>query len=555
MARRSGLFRLRADTKAPGGFSVIVVGAGFGGLSAGILLKKAGIENFDIYEKSGGVGGTWWDSHYPGAEVDVPSHAYSFPFKRYLWSRTHARQSELARYIDEVVDEQGLRPHITLNTGVIAAVWREERQQYEVTLSNGEVKFANVLISAVGMMNLPYIPDWPGLDTFRGPAFHTARWQHEHDLSDKRVAVVGTGSSASQVVATIAPDVKQLYVYQREPGWVIPKGDHDYSEEELREFAAESWFQWRKNRLKQHWAIQSNQVLGGSQNPNSKSNKKKRVFAEQYAAEIFKERPDLLKALVPKYELPGKRLVINGNYFPAFLRDNVELIPRAVERVTETGIVDAEGTETPVDVIVLATGFHPADFIASMRVVGRNGRTLQETWRGEPQAFLGVTVPNFPNFFMLYGPNTHGGEIFTNHRVQAGLAVRSIKRMERTGSTNIEVRRLAYELFDIWLQSRMKRFGYLNTNNYTKSPSARVVTQWPYDAISYAALGRIFGRLAHRAGTIQTELPLLPRPDPPRHSEDVGVAHHGALDAQDVARSEKINQSGPTEAGNSRVRA
>jgi cation diffusion facilitator CzcD-associated flavoprotein CzcO len=554
MAR--GRFRLRADKKALNEFSAIVVGAGFGGISAGILLKDAGIEHFTIYEKSGGLGGTWWDSQYPGAEVDVPSHAYSFPFKRYLWSRTHARQPELAKYIDEVVDEKGLRPHIALNTGVTAAIWREELQQYEVTLSNGEVRFANILISAVGLMNYPYIPAWPGLDSFGGPAFHTSRWQHEHDLSDKTVAVVGVGASAAQVIATLAPQVQKLYVFQREPGWVLPKGDFDYSDEELRQFADESNFQWRKKRLKQHWTIQKNQFFGRMYNPESKVTKQGRAVAEQYASEVFKERPDLLKAVLPKYDFPGKRVVLNGDYYPALLRDNVELIPRAVESITESGIVDVEGKETPVDVIVMATGFHPADVLASVRVVGRNGRTLQETWRGEPQAFLGVSVPNFPNFFMLYGPNTHGGEIFSNHRVQAGLAVRSIKRMARTGNTNVEARRVAYEMFDIWLQNGMKRNSWSTTNNYNKAPSGRVVVGWPYDAITYAALGRVLGRLAHRAGTAEGEMPILPKSSPPRHSEDVGVAEDKGFAEDRVAAVEDADaEDRSTVSGSSRRRS
>ena len=215
--------------------SVIVVGAGIGGIAAGVKLRRAGIETFTIYESSTGVGGTWWDNTYPGAEVDVHSSLYSYSFKPYDWTRTHARQPELQAYLEETVDELGLRPHLQLGVTVRSATWDDDRHVWSVTLDSGAVEDCHVLISAVGFLNVPRYPDWPGLEQFEGPKFHTARWQHQHDLSGKVVAVVGTGSTATQVVPALQPTVKKLYVFQREPGWVMPKGERAFTGAERRE--------------------------------------------------------------------------------------------------------------------------------------------------------------------------------------------------------------------------------------------------------------------------------------------------------------------------------
>jgi cation diffusion facilitator CzcD-associated flavoprotein CzcO len=457
-------------------------------------MKKAGIRDFRIIEKAAGLGGTWWDNQYPGAEVDVPSHLYSFPFKRFDWSRTHARQPEIQRYIKDLVDEYDLSPHVSLLTTVVEAVWEEDAQRYRVFLSSGEVITARVLISAVGLMNVPRYPGWPGLDEFERPKFHTARWEHEHDLSGKRVAVVGTGSTSSQVVASIAPVVEKLYVFQREPGWVLPKGDHDYAPQERAEFAKENALKRRWTRGKHYVRTMRSQAFAAVWRPDRKFNQRLQRLAIAYIDGVFAERPDLKEAVTPKYPFAGKRTVLNGDFYPALLRPNVELIPRAVVRVTRNGVVDAAGVETPVDVLVMATGFQQANVLSSLRVVGRGGRSLHDIWGAEPRALLGVTVPGMPNFFMLYGPNTNGGEIFSNHRAQAAWAIRSIKRLRRRGGT-IETRERPFEIFDSWLQKSMSKTSWVQANNYYKSSTGRIVTQWPFDAFTYRILARIFYRI------------------------------------------------------------
>src|SRR5947209_9134362 len=246
---------------------VVVVGAGFGGIATGVNLKRAGIDTFTIYESSLGIGGTWWDNTYPGAEVDVGSHLYCFSFKPHHWTRTHARQPELQKYLEETVDQFGLRPHLRLGVTVQSATWDDDRHVWSVRLDDGTVDECHVLVSSVGMLNVPRYPDWPGLEEFEGPVFHTARWEHQHDLADKVVAVVGTGSSATQVVPAIQAAVRHVYLFQREPGWVVPKGDRDFTDEEQALLARP----WRRTRERwgQRWLLEKNLWNGDINRPGA----------------------------------------------------------------------------------------------------------------------------------------------------------------------------------------------------------------------------------------------------------------------------------------------
>lgn len=481
--------------------SVTIVGAGFGGIAAAVKLTRAGITTFTIYEKSEGIGGTWRDNVYPGAEVDVGSHLYSFSFRRNDWSRTHARQAELQRYLEDVVDEFRLRPHLRLGTAVTGATWDEKTHTYTVCLADGETFASQVLISAVGLLNVPRYPDWPGLEEFQGPKFHTARWEHHHELSGKRVAIVGTGSTSSQLVPALAPIAGQVTLFQREPGWVIPKGDRDFTSEERSTFARR--LAYRRQRLRLLWQIERGQIRGSIHRPGTKVNARREEQCRGYIDHVFKDRPDLRAMVTPDYPYPGKRPILTGTFYPALLRDNVELVPHAVTSVTPHGIVDAQGVEHPADVLVMATGFQPAHYLATLDIVGCRGASLQEFWHGEPRAFLGMTVPGFPNFYMLYGPNTNGGEIVSHLERQAEYVVRSLRRMTAGGITAIEVRPRAYALFNWWVQRGMTRTAWVVANNYYKAPSGRVVTQWPYGSLLYGALTKLLGRVSESTRTVR----------------------------------------------------
>ena len=305
---------------------VVVVGAGFGGIGAGVKLKRAGIDSFTIYESSLGVGGTWWDNTYPGAEVDVNSNLYCYSFKSHEWTRTHARQSELQKYLEDTVDTFGLRPHLQLNVTVQSATWDEDRHIWSVTLDTGSVDECHAVISAVGFLNVPRLPDWPGLEDFQGPAFHTARWEHQHDLTGKVVAVVGSGSTATQVVPAIQPIAKKIYLFQREPGWVMPKGERDLTEAERAVFAK----RWRRalDRWRLRYVIEKGLWGGGLFRPGSKLQAKRQRTCLDYIAREFADHPDLRDAVTPTYPYPGKRPIIASTYYPTLKKENVELVPQ-----------------------------------------------------------------------------------------------------------------------------------------------------------------------------------------------------------------------------------
>ena len=475
---------------------VVVVGCGFGGIAAGVKMKRAGIHSFTIFEKSEKIGGTWWDNQYPGAEVDVASHVYSFPFKRFDWSRTHAKQAELHRYLEEIVTDWGLWSHLRLGVAVDRAEWDENTHTYALTLDNGDTLECDVLIAATGFLNVPQYPTWPGLDDFEGPKFHTSRWEHEHDLTGKRVAVVGTGSTATQILPEIAPIVERVYLFQREPGWVSPKGDHDYTTEQRAELANPLHY-W-KTRLKEFRRLEKGVWRGGIYRPGSEMNAMREAACREYIDTEFADYPELRKAVTPNYPYPGKRPIFNSTFYGALKHERVELVPRAVESVTRTGVVDVDGVEREIDILVMATGFQPTNYLARIEIVGRDGRTLREYWNGEPRAFLGITVPEFPNFFILYGPGTNGGEIVSLLQRQSEYAVRCMKRMMREGVTAIEVKKPWADLYHAWLQSTMEGTSWTMSNNYFTTADGKVVTQWPYGALLYGVMSKVLGRPSER---------------------------------------------------------
>jgi cation diffusion facilitator CzcD-associated flavoprotein CzcO len=308
--------------------TVVVVGAGLGGIAAGVKLKRSGIDTFTIYESSSGVGGTWWDNTYPGAEVDVASNLYRYSFKPHDWTRTHARQPELQSYLEETVEEFGLRPHLQLGVSVESARWDDERHVWSVTLDTGTVVECHVVISAVGFLNVPRYPDWPGLEEFSGPKFHTSRWEHEHDLSDRVVAVVGTGSTATQVVPAIQPTVGTLYLFQREPGWVMPKGEREFTDAERRRLGRP----WRRalDRAAMRYSLEKGLWGAATFRPGTELQAKRQQTCLDYIAREFADHPELQKAVTPTFPYPGKRPVIASTFYPALKADNVKLVPKAV---------------------------------------------------------------------------------------------------------------------------------------------------------------------------------------------------------------------------------
>ncbi len=487
----------------PARIRAAVIGGGFGGIAAAIELRKAGIDDIVVLEKSSGVGGTWYDNRYPGAQTDAASHMYCYSFARYDWSRTHVGHRELREYLEHVVDRFDVRRHFQFCSTVRSVVWDEAEQQYAVTIDAGvhnggnartvRTEMFHAVISAVGMFGAPRLPDLPGLDAFAGRKVHTAAWDDSIVLDGKQVAVMGTGSSATQVVASIAGRADRVVVYQRQPGWLLPKGDRDFTPLERRIFRLP--LLWRINRLRLYLRQERREFRGAVFLPGSAMNARSAQAALDLIDTVFADRPDLRAMVTPSYSFGGKRAVLSSSYYQALLRDNVELVPRPVVSCTPTGVVDAAGEEREADVLVMATGFRPADYLAGLRVVGRDGVDLHGYWNGEPSAFLGITMPGFPNFFLLYGPNTNGGFIIPNLERQSAYAAKEIRRLRR-GVTAVEVRPGVTERYNRWLQRKLARTAFTATDNYYVSASGKVVTQWPESATLYALLTVVLRRIS-----------------------------------------------------------
>jgi cation diffusion facilitator CzcD-associated flavoprotein CzcO len=385
--------------------TVVIVGAGFGGIGLGIRLKAAGIESFTILEKAGGVGGVWRDNSYPGLTCDVPSHLYQFSFEpNFDWSRRFPLRDEILDYLERCADRYGLRDHIRLATEVASADFDEGRARWRVRLVGGEELSADFLVTATGQLSRPSFPHIPGLDGFEGELFHSARWNHDYDLRGKTVAAIGTGASAVQYVPEIVPLVERLHLFQRTPGWVIPKPDRPYRPREralfrrfpqiVRLSRALAYVRLELITLgftRARWLVKPMEV--------------------GYKRRLREEVPDPEKQakLVPDYRMGCKRVLISNDYLAALARDEVEIVTERVAGVTGTGVLTDDGRERVVDAIVLGTGFQANDFLAPMAIRGRGGLDLDEAWRDGAEAYLGLAVAGFPNMFMLYGRTRTSG--------------------------------------------------------------------------------------------------------------------------------------------------
>jgi cation diffusion facilitator CzcD-associated flavoprotein CzcO len=482
---------------------VAIIGAGAGGIAMGVGLRQLGVDTFTIFEQSSGLGGTWWDNVYPGAAVDTPLPFYSFTFSPYDFTSTHSFQPEILDYLQTTAKRFQLDSHFRFNTGVEKCVWDDPEQCYHVTTKDGQTNDFEVVVSAVGLLNHPTYPTWPGLEKFKGPKFHTSRWESQHDLTGKRVAVVGTGSTATQIVPAIAPIVDQLYVYQRQPGWLRPKGERHFTAKERAQMTTK----WGRRKVYyQQWLVYEKGIRSGSGTEGTEGNIRAQKACEDYIQEIFGDRPDLAKLVTPDYPFGGKRILQDSNFYPALKRDNVELVPHAVTEVTETGIIDDTNTHREIDVLVMSTGFQAANFLATFDVIGRGGKSLHDVWNGEPYAYLGLTVPGFPNFYMLYGPNTNGAPIMYLHEKQVGFVKSNIKRMMREGVTSIELREAVCTKFNTMLQKRLNEgvvAKYTNVHNYGRTESGRNVIGWTEGMTVYSLLCKFTPRLSSKARTVK----------------------------------------------------
>jgi cation diffusion facilitator CzcD-associated flavoprotein CzcO len=463
----------------PAHVRVAIVGSGFAGLGMAIKLKEHfGLEDFVVLERRDGVGGTWHDNTYPGCQCDVPSHLYSFSFAPNPdWSRAFSMQPEIEAYLQRCARDFGVAPHVLLDTEVTAMRWDEGRDRWCVETSRGSLE-ADVVVSAVGGLSEPSIPDLPGLDRFEGPAFHSAQWNHEHDLTGDRVAVIGTGASAIQLVPRIQPQVAQLKVFQRTAPWIMPHPDHRISGRVRRLFRAFPPLQ-RAVRDGIYWGREA--FVLGFMHPKLMQHGVERIARRHLARQV--RDPELRRKLTPRYRLGCKRVLISDDYLPALQRENVELVTDPIAEVRERSIVTRDGTEHAVDTIILGTGFKIMDMPIAERVRGRGGRLLADVWDGTPQAHHGITIAGFPNFFMLLGPNTGLGHTSVVFMIEAQIAyvADALRTMQERRVAAVEVRPEAQEASTREVQERLQGTVW-NTGgcaSWYLDAQGRNATIWP----------------------------------------------------------------------------
>jgi cation diffusion facilitator CzcD-associated flavoprotein CzcO len=458
--------------------SIAVVGAGFGGVGAAVMLRRAGYTDVTVFERADRVGGVWNYNNYPGAACDVPSHFYEFSFApNPRWSRRYAPQAEIQTYLEDVARRGGATDGIRLNTEVNRASWDGERRKWILETSAGTHE-TDLLVTACGQLNVPKVPPIPGLDSFQGPAFHTARWRQDVDLHGKRVAVVGTGCSAIQVVPSIQPLVEHVDVYQRSPGWTLPRMDFAYSERAKRLFKRFPILQ----RIDRASIIAFHELGAAALTSQRWLRPPFRAVARHQINKRIKD-PELRRKVTPTDELGCKRVMLTDDWYPTLTKPNVELVTDPVAGVTPRGIRLANGEQRPADVLVLATGFKTHGFVAPMEVVGERGRTLAEEWSDVPRAYLGLSVPGFPNMFLLYGPNTNGGTGSVIYTLEAGVThvIAALRELDRRTARKIEVRREAAEAFNRELREALsKTVWHTGCTSWYLDENGNDPNQWPW---------------------------------------------------------------------------
>jgi cation diffusion facilitator CzcD-associated flavoprotein CzcO len=452
MRARSPQYRANGNGSRGRSRSVAVVGGGLGGVAAAVMLHRAGYDEVTVFERGERVGGVWHYNTYPGCACDVPSHLYEFSFEpNPRWSRRYAPQAEIQAYAEDVARRHDVLERIHPGIEVRSARWDEEGCEWFLETSAGTHE-ADVLINACGALRIPSVPPIAGLETFEGPAFHTARWRHDVELAGKRVAVVGTGCSAIQVVPEIQPIVEHLDVYQRTPGWTFPRMDFAYKERTLRLFERFPVLQ----RLDRIAILAYMELVAASQTNRPWLLRPFRAIARRQITTAI-EDPELRRKVTPSDEIGCKRVLITDDWYPALTKDNVELVTDPIAEVTATAVRTEDGTERPAEVLVLATGFQVHAGLAPMEVVGAGGQTLAEEWAHLARAYLGLSVPGFPNMFLLFGPNTGGGSGSVLYTIEAQMAhvIAALAELERADAQRIEVTRGAAETFDGELRSAL----------------------------------------------------------------------------------------------------
>ncbi len=483
--------------KPEAGIDVLIVGAGASGLCAAINLARAGVP-FEILEQRDRVGGVWYENRYPGAGVDTPNHLYSFSFLAYDWPMYFALRDDLHAYMEHVATEFDLHRHIRLDTAVQDARWDDAAQQWVVTArdadGNVSTRRARVLISATGIFNPPVMPDIDGLDDFAGPSFHSTRWPADLDLAGKRVAVIGNGASAMQICPEIAPQVDTLTIFQRSTHWAAPFEKFRQPVPEpmrflLREMPIyRAWYRVRlgwtfNDRI--HQALQKDHQWPHAERSLNAINDAHRRYFTDYVKSELGDRTDLIDKVLPSYPPWGKRMLMDNGWYRMLLRDNVELVDTPIARIEADAVVTGDGTRHAADVLVIATGFDVLNFGTAFEVHGRSGRSLRETWGDNGRAWLGMAVPDFPNFFTLYGPNTqpgHGGSLIFVIEMQLHYLMSLLAQMSEAGITSVEVDADVHARYNDAIDAAHENMVWTHPGmeTYYRNSIGRVVVNYPW---------------------------------------------------------------------------
>lgn len=464
---------------------VAIVGTGFSGLGMAIQLKRAGIDSFLLLEKAGEVGGTWRENTYPGAACDVPAHLYSFSFEpNPAWSQVYAPQAEILEYLRHCARKYGLLPHIRFHAEVTGAELDEARGTWTVITKDGRRVRARSLVLGNGALHLPVFPAIPGRESFQGTAFHSACWRHDVDLTDKGVAVIGTGASAIQFVPPLAARARKLYLFQRTPPWILPRDNTRFSEARRRLFARLPGVAWLY-RAAIYWGLEWHAVLFLRQSWLSRLVE---WAARKHLAASVPD-PKLRGLLTPGYRLGCKRVLMSDDYYPALQRPNVELVCEGIESIGPRGVRTRDGVEREVDAIVYGTGFDVSRYLAPIRVVGRQGRELNEVWSGTPSSYLGIAVSGFPNLFLMMGPNTglgHNSMVFMLE-AQARYALQAIQQLRSRPLRWLEVRPEVQARFNEEVQHRLRRTVWQSggCHSWYQTASGHNSALWPGFTFDY----------------------------------------------------------------------
>jgi cation diffusion facilitator CzcD-associated flavoprotein CzcO len=473
--------------------TIAIIGAGFGGLCTGARLSRLGYENFTIYEKSDGVGGTWHDNSYPGATCDVPSHLYSLSFELYPeWSRLFPPRDEIQTYQHLLVERYGLGPHLRLNTTIESLVYDDNSSTWTLRLVGGdggaehvteEVR-ADIVVSGLGQLNIPAYPDIAGIEDFAGEQFHSARWNHDIDLTGRSVAVIGTGASAVQFVPPVAEQVAHLSLFQRSANWVMPKPDRPFADHERTRFRDHPALM-RAYRARIYLEFESRWPLFLGKPGFLPATVKKMGIA--HLKEHIADR-DLRAKLIPDYPPGCKRLLISNDFYPALARDNVDVITDTIAEVDADGVRTVDGTHHPADVIIYGTGFETTNFLAGLEVKGIDGTSLHEVWQDGADAYLGMAVAGFPNLFLLYGPNTNLGHNSILFMIEAQVhQILSLMRAKaRRGAAVVEVRREAQAEFARDVEKKAGKTVWAEgCHSWYKTASGRITNNWTSWTLAY----------------------------------------------------------------------